>query len=124
MPRSSYAIPIGSNRRHGRHGGPGGVVAAAAAALASRLAPSGGRVLRVSPVIGTPALGPAGRAFANAAALTQDGTHRRYPRALAVVGLVGCLALAVAGPTGSLVAGAVVLVVAVLGRLVVVRRRP
>ncbi|GGM84471.1 transporter [Terrabacter tumescens] len=62
-------------------------------------------------------------AVANAAALTQDATHRRYPRALAVAGLVGCLALAVAVPTGSLAAGAVVLVVGLLGRLVVVRGR-
>lgn len=83
MPRTSYAIAIGSNRRHGRHGGPGGVVAAAAAALASRLAPSGGRVLRVSPVIGTPALGPAGRAFANAAALIE--TELDPPALLALV---------------------------------------
>jgi APA family basic amino acid/polyamine antiporter len=60
---------------------------------------------------------------ANAAALTQDATHRRYPRGLAVVGIAGCLALAVAVPTGSLVAGAVVLVVGLLGRLVVVRGR-
>lgn len=64
MEQASYAIAIGSNRRHHRHGGPDAVVRAAAAALAAL-----GRVTRVSPVIRTPALGPAGRSFANAALL-------------------------------------------------------
>ncbi len=63
-------------------------------------------------------------AVANAAALTQDPLHRRYPRALAVTGLGGCVALALAVPSASLVAGAVVLASGLLGRLVVLRRRP
>ena len=62
-------------------------------------------------------------AVANAAALTQDRHHRRYPRALAALGLAGCVALAFAVPSGSLVAGVVVLAVGVAGRLVVTRRR-
>lgn len=70
MPRTSppparYAVALGSNRRHGRHGGPEQVIAAALAALRAE----GVEVLAVSPVIRTAALGPAGRGFANAAAL-------------------------------------------------------
>ena len=62
-----YAIAIGSNRRHGRHGGPAGVVRAAIAALDQ----GGLRPVAVSPTIVTPALGPAGRSFANAAILVE-----------------------------------------------------
>lgn len=60
-----YAIALGSNRRHGRHGAPGGVIAAALAALEA----DGMAVLRASPILPTPPLGPGGRTFANAAAL-------------------------------------------------------
>lgn len=63
----SYAIGIGSNRRHGRHGAPAAVVRAAMAAL-ERV---GIRLVGRSPVIATPALGPAGRSFANAAIIVQ-----------------------------------------------------
>ncbi|HET7799775.1 MAG TPA: APC family permease [Humibacillus xanthopallidus] len=63
-------------------------------------------------------------AVANAAALTQQRPHRRYPRFVPVVGLLGCLVLAFAVPTTSLVAGVVVLAVGLLGRLVVRSRRP
>jgi APA family basic amino acid/polyamine antiporter len=62
-------------------------------------------------------------AVANASALTQDTRHRRWPRALAVVGLAGCTALALAVPTSSLVAGVVVLATGLAGRFVVLRRR-
>jgi APA family basic amino acid/polyamine antiporter len=62
-------------------------------------------------------------AVANASALTQDPPHRRYPRVVAVVGLLGCVVLALAVPTISLVVGVVVLAVGVLGRLVVRRRQ-
>ena len=62
-------------------------------------------------------------AVANAAALTQDRAHRRYPRALAVVGLTGCVALAFAVPAGSLVVGVIVLVLGLVGRLPVTRPR-
>lgn len=62
MTVTSYAIALGSNRRHHRHGAPDAVVKAAMAAL-DRL----GDVAAVSPIIRTPALGPAGRSFANAA---------------------------------------------------------
>jgi basic amino acid/polyamine antiporter, APA family len=62
-------------------------------------------------------------AVANAAALTQAPPDRRYPPVLAMTGLVGCVVLALAVPSGSLVAGVIVLGVGVAGRLVVVRRR-
>lgn len=65
MVPTSYAIALGSNRRHGRHGAPRAVIAAALATMAEE----GLRIVAVSPVIHTPALGPAGRSFANAAAI-------------------------------------------------------
>ncbi|QTH21960.1 2-amino-4-hydroxy-6-hydroxymethyldihydropteridine diphosphokinase [Rhizorhabdus wittichii] len=62
-----YAIGIGSNRRHGRHGAPAAVVRAAIAAIdADDIA-----VVARSPIIATPALGPAGRSFANAAVIVE-----------------------------------------------------
>lgn len=51
---------------------------------------------------------------ANLAALTQTGEHRIYPRALQVLGMVGCLALAVAVPAGALLGGVAVVVVGLL----------
>ncbi len=64
MEQASYAIAIGSNRRHHRHGGPDGVVRAAVDALRGL-----GDLGAVSAIVRTPALGPAGRSFANAAVL-------------------------------------------------------
>jgi 2-amino-4-hydroxy-6-hydroxymethyldihydropteridine diphosphokinase len=68
MAKTSYAVALGSNRRHGRHGAPARVVAAAAEALA------GGEteLVALSPIRATPAMGPAGRGFANAAALLES----------------------------------------------------
>lgn len=60
---------------------------------------------------------------ANLAALTQTGEHRRWPRVLPVLGAVACVALVVTLPLASVVAGAGVFAVGVLGRLVVLRRR-
>lgn len=57
-------------------------------------------------------------AVANLAALTQDGADRRYPRALAVLGLVGCLALALTLPVAAVVGGSGVLAVGLVGRAV------
>jgi 2-amino-4-hydroxy-6-hydroxymethyldihydropteridine diphosphokinase len=57
--KTSYAIALGSNRRS-RHGSPASTIRAAAGAL---------QVERLSTIRSTPALGPAGRGFANAAAL-------------------------------------------------------
>jgi 2-amino-4-hydroxy-6-hydroxymethyldihydropteridine diphosphokinase len=62
-----YAIGLGSNRRHGRHGAPAAVLRAAIAALDGMDI----RIVAVSPLIATAPLGPAGRSFANAAAILE-----------------------------------------------------
>ena len=67
MQQQRYAIGLGSNRRHGRYGAPAAVVRAAIAVIAD----TGADVIVVSPVIATPALGPAGRSFANAAMVVE-----------------------------------------------------
>lgn len=59
-------------------------------------------------------------AIANVAAWTLPPTQRRWPRALAALGLVGCVALAVALPWRSVAAGAAVLT---LGALLYAIRR-
>ena len=64
MPEHVYAIALGSNRRHGRYGSPRNVLAAATEELATL-----GSVLEISAIRSTPALGPAGRGFANGAVL-------------------------------------------------------
>ncbi len=63
MAATSYAIALGSNRRS-RHGSPEATLRAALAALAG--------VRAVSAIRATPALGPAGRAFANAVAIVDS----------------------------------------------------
>ncbi|WP_433868516.1 APC family permease [Saccharopolyspora sp. CA-218241] len=62
-------------------------------------------------------------AIANAAAFTQPAEHRRWPRAVPVVGLAGCLVLVVTLPAVSVIAGAAVFAAGLLGRLVLRRRR-
>ena len=62
MVTTSYAIALGSNRRS-RHGSPAATLRAAIAAL------GGGTV---SAIRATPALGPAGRSFANAVAIVES----------------------------------------------------
>lgn len=69
MALTSYVIALGSNRR-GRHGAPAQTVRVAAAELGA---------IRLSRVRATPALGPAGRGFANAVALVES---RAEPPAL------------------------------------------
>ncbi len=66
-PSHLYAIAIGSNRRHGRHGGPGGVVEAAIARLDRDFG-----LFDSSPIILNAAYGGAGRDFANAVALVES----------------------------------------------------
>jgi 2-amino-4-hydroxy-6-hydroxymethyldihydropteridine diphosphokinase len=66
VPVSSYAIAIGSNRPHHRHGDPARVVAAAMRALTDL-----GSVAARSRILRTAPLGPAGRSFANAVALLE-----------------------------------------------------
>jgi basic amino acid/polyamine antiporter, APA family len=55
-------------------------------------------------------------AVANASAYTQPGERRRWPRALNVVGLAGCLVLVVTLPWSAIVAGAAVIAVGVAVR--------
>ncbi len=62
-----YAIAIGSNRRHHRHGRPTGVVAAAVAELDAAFG-----LFDASPIMINPAIGGAGREFANAVALVES----------------------------------------------------
>lgn len=73
----SYAVAIGSNR-YGRQGSPQRIVTAAIAELADL-----GQVSAASAVHRTPALGPAGRAFANAAVILE--TALPPPALLAVL---------------------------------------
>lgn len=65
--RTGYAIALGSNRRHGRHGAPADVLRAAIETVGEL-----GSVAAVSAIRPTPALGPAGRGFANAALLLKS----------------------------------------------------
>ena len=69
MPRAThlYAIAIGSNRPHGRHGGPPRVVEAAIARLDEEFG-----LFDASPIVLNAAHGPAGRDFANAVALVES----------------------------------------------------
>ncbi|WP_239456316.1 APC family permease [Nocardioides solisilvae] len=50
---------------------------------------------------------------ANLSALTQDATHRRFPRLLQVVGAAGCVVLVVTLPAASVATGLVVLALGV-----------
>ena len=68
MSRSTYLIALGSNRPHVRHGGPDAVVRAAVRAMTKK----GMKLKRLSGIHHTRALGPAGRDFANAAALVKS----------------------------------------------------
>jgi 2-amino-4-hydroxy-6-hydroxymethyldihydropteridine diphosphokinase len=62
-----YAIAIGSNRRHVRHGRPAGVVEAAIVELDRRFA-----LFDASPILRNKATGNARRDFANAVALVES----------------------------------------------------
>ena len=62
-----YAIALGSNRPHGRHGRPAGVIAAAIAGLDRDFG-----LFDASPILLNPAHGGAGRDFANAVALVES----------------------------------------------------
>ncbi len=65
-----YAIAIGSNRPHGRHGRPAGVVEAAIARLDRDFG-----LFDASPIMLNPAHGGAGRDFANAVALVESAVE-------------------------------------------------
>jgi APA family basic amino acid/polyamine antiporter len=62
-------------------------------------------------------------AVANAAAYTQEPGHRRWPRPVQVLGVLGCLVLVATLPWTSVVAGLVVFAIGVAGRALV-RRAP
>ena len=62
-----YAIALGSNRRHVVHGRPAGVIAAAIAELDAAFG-----LFDSSPIVLNPAVGGAGREFANAVALVES----------------------------------------------------
>ena len=66
-PHHRYALALGGNRMTG-HGRPAATLQAAVATLAA----AGVRVLARSPIVATPAMGPAGRGFANAALLVES----------------------------------------------------
>jgi APA family basic amino acid/polyamine antiporter len=57
-------------------------------------------------------------AIANLSAATQTGADRRWPKALNVVGLVGCLLLAATLPVTSVLVGLGVFAVGLAGRAV------
>jgi APA family basic amino acid/polyamine antiporter len=61
--------------------------------------------------------------IANASAFTQTGDDRRWPRALNVLGMVGCLVLVATLPVESVVAGITMFAIGIAGRVIVLRRR-
>ncbi|MEO0493861.1 MAG: APC family permease [Actinomycetota bacterium] len=63
-------------------------------------------------------------AVTNAAALSLDADQRRWPAAIAVVGLIGCAVLVAALPPSALVGGGLVLVTGVVARQVALRTDP
>ncbi len=62
-------------------------------------------------------------AIANASAFTQPARDRRWPRALNVLGLAGCLTLVATLPWRSVLAGAGVFAGGLVGRKIVLARR-
>ena len=62
-------------------------------------------------------------AVANAAASTQTAEHRRWPRALNLAGLAGCVTLGATLPLSAVLAGLAVLAAGVAGRAVALHRR-
>jgi APA family basic amino acid/polyamine antiporter len=61
-------------------------------------------------------------AVTNAAALTLRRDQRRWPPAIAVVGLIGCVVLVASLPPSAIATGAIVLAIGVVVRLVILRR--
>lgn len=62
-------------------------------------------------------------AIANASAFTQPRAQRRWPRALNVLGVLGCAALVVSLPIVAVVAGLVMFAAGLASRFVIIRRR-
>jgi APA family basic amino acid/polyamine antiporter len=59
--------------------------------------------------------------IANVAAWTQPREQRRWPRALNVLGALGCTTLAVTLPLTSVIAGLAVFAIGIAGRFAVLR---
>lgn len=55
-------------------------------------------------------------------AYTQDRAQRRWPRALNVIGLLGCGVLVVTLPLGAVLAGLLMFAIGLLGRALILRR--
>ncbi|WBQ05175.1 APC family permease [Kribbella sp. CA-293567] len=62
-------------------------------------------------------------AVANAAAFTQPPEQRRWPRALNLLGLLGCLTLVATLPVASVAVGIVVFAIGLTGRAFIIKRR-
>jgi basic amino acid/polyamine antiporter, APA family len=62
-------------------------------------------------------------AVANAAAFTQPAADRRWPRALNVLGVAGCLVLVATLPLPAVIAGLAMFAAGLAGRFIVLRRR-
>jgi APA family basic amino acid/polyamine antiporter len=62
-------------------------------------------------------------AIANAAAASQPAAQRRWPRALNLLGVTGCLVLVATLPWPSVVAGLAMFAVGLIGRALLLRRR-
>jgi len=62
-------------------------------------------------------------AVANLSALRQPAEQRRFPRALNLIGLIGCVVLSLTLPVTAVVAGLGVLLIGVLGRAAAFRHR-
>jgi APA family basic amino acid/polyamine antiporter len=62
-------------------------------------------------------------AIANASAFTQPPERRRWPRAVNILGAAGCVILIATLPSSALIAGLIVLVIGLGGRLVALRAR-
>jgi APA family basic amino acid/polyamine antiporter len=60
-------------------------------------------------------------AVANASAFTQRDEHRRWPRALNVLGAVACLALVASLPAAAIIAGLLVFAIGFAGRAIALR---
>ena len=60
-------------------------------------------------------------AIANMAAFTQPAADRRWPRALNLLGILGCLTLVATLPLPAVITGALLLTGGLIGRLLVLR---
>jgi APA family basic amino acid/polyamine antiporter len=61
--------------------------------------------------------------IANASAFTQPAEQRRWPRALNLLGVIGCLALVVTLPTQAVITGVAIFAIGLTGRFLVIQRR-